>query len=82
MGIDERVSKLGFKVDELSYALDKAHLKSLENEEENLRRLELACIQRYDWDMYKHYFKQVGHVLIQKHKVLRNVLLYEKKKRF
>ena len=82
MGIDEGVNRLGRKVDELLYAFNKAHLKSLKNEEENLRRLELSCIQKCDWAMYKHYSNQLGHVLMQEHKIYRNVLLYEKKKRF
>ena len=73
MGIDERINKLGHQFDEMVYALDNAHLKALKNKEANLRRMELACIQRYDWDRCKHYSKQLGHVLIQEQKIYRNV---------
>src|SRR5688572_7305427 len=77
-----KVNKLGREVDDLLYAMGKSHLKSLKIEEENLRRMELACIQKCDWGMYKHYSAQLGHVLMHRLKTQSNVLLYEKKKRF
>ena len=66
----------------IAYVVDKFLLKKLKIEEENLKKLVLACIQQCSWGMYKHYYEQLGHVYIQEQKCYRCIALYEERKKF